>query len=348
MKIDDINVRMNVKKRLKEQESFWSLQYCFILPVSGFWETYLATVALLMVLNLVLLRPLARWFQNRFLVWMENIYTRQLRHALTGYWPHVYFGGTILLLIFSVIFYFFLSNPKVVFFPDTDPQTIFVTMELPVGTSLERTDVVSDEVENRIKETLEPFSHIVKSVTTNVGVGRGGTFENDVSPNKSLTSISFLEYKFREGLSTAKIMQEITEELHGFVGAKIYVDKDDDGPPTGPPINIDISGDEFDQLVGISEDFLRIIKEDNIPGIDELKLNINVNQPEMVVKVNRETARLYELSTQQIAMAFRNALYGYDAGTLKEGEEEYDIFIRMAEPYRNDVSTLMNQKVIVE
>ncbi len=347
MKIDDINVKLNIKKTLKQAGIFLLIAALFYFARIWLLGNILATVVLLMVLNLILLRPLARWFQNRFLVWVENIYTRQLRHALTGFWPYIYFGGTVALLVFSIIFYFFINTPRVVFFPDTDPQTVFVTMELPVGTSLEKTDEVSDEVETIIKETLEPVAHVVKSVTTTVGVGRGGTFENDASPNKSLTSISFLEYKFREGISTAKIMQQITENLHGFVGAKIYVDKDDNGPPTGPPINIDISGDEFEQLVLISEDFLRIIKEDNIPGIDELKLNVNVNQPEMVVNVNRETARLYELSTQQIAMAFRNALYGYDAGTLKDGEEEYDIFIRLAEPYRNDVSTLMNQKVVI-
>lgn len=347
MKIDDINLRLNVKKTLKRAGILLIIAALFYLARIWLLGNIVAAIALVMILNLILFRPMARWFQNRFLVWLENIYTRQLRHALTGSWPYVYFGGTIVLLIFSIIFYFFFSNPRVVFFPDTDPQTVYVTMELPIGTSLEKTDEVSDEVERIIKETLQPVNHIVKSVTTNVGVGMGGTFENDVSPNKSLTSISFLEYKFREGISTAKIMQQITENLHGFVGAKIYVEKEENGPPTGPPVNIDISGDEFEQLVLISEDFLRIIKEDNVPGIDELKLNINVNQPEMVVNVNREKARLYELSTQQIAMAFRNSLYGYDAGTLKDGEEEYDIFIRLAEPYRNDVSTLMNQKVVI-
>lgn len=347
MKIDDINVKLNWKKSLKRAGIYALVAVLFYLARIWLLGNILATVVLFILLNLVLFRPLARWFQTRFLVWLENVYTRQLRHALTGYWPLAYFGGTIFLLIFSMIFYFNYSNPRVVFFPDTDPQTIFVTMELPIGTSLERTDQVSDEVEKIINETLRPVNHIVKSVTTNVGVGKGGTFESDVSPNKSLTSISFLEYKFREGISTAKIMQEITENLQGFVGAKIYVEKEENGPPTGPPINIDISGDEFEQLVMISDDFVRMIREDNIPGIDELRLNINVNQPEMLVQVDRKKARLFELSTQQIAMALRNALYGYDAGKFKDGEEEFDIFIRLDEPYRNDVSTLMNQKVYV-
>ena len=346
MKVDDINKRLKWKRSLKRAGIFAIVAALFYMAKIYLPGNILMTIALLIVLNVAVFRPLARWFQTKFLVWLENFYTRQLRHALTGFWPVIYFSGTFLLLIFSMVFYFS-SNPRVVFFPETDPQTVYVTMELPLGTSLDKTDEVSREVENIIKETLEPVDHIVKSVTTNVGVGKGGAFENNQSPNKSLTSISFLEYKFREGISTAKIMQKLTENLDGFVGAKIYVEKDENGPPTGPPVNIDVSGDEFEQLVKITDDVVRMIEEDNIPGIDEMKVNINTNQPEMLIHVNREKARLYELSTQQIAMAFRNALYGYDAGDFKDGEDEYDIFVRLEEQYRNDVSTLMNQKLII-
>lgn len=242
--------------------------------------------------------------------------------------------------------FYFGGNPKVLFFPETEPTTVFVTMELPLGTSIDKTDEVSREVEEIIKNTLAPADHIVQSVTTNVGVGKGGMFDNEASPNKSLTSISFVEFKFREGLNTSLIMQQLAENLDGFVGARIYVEKGDEGPPTGAPISIDIAGDEFDKLIKITDDFINIIEDDNIAGIDELKLNINANQPEMLVKIDREKARLYDLSTQQIAMAFRNAIYGYEASKFKDGEDEYDIFIRLDEQYRNDVSTLMNQKIV--
>ena len=347
MKIDDIRVKAEWKKVLKKAGIWMLLALPFYMLKVYLLGNILVTVALVMAVNLFILRPLARWFQTKFLKWVEHLYTIQLRHALKGFWPNIYFGGTVALLVFSMIFYFSRS-PRVVFFPDTDPTTIYVTMELPLGTSIDKTDEVSREVENIIKETIEPVKYIVKSVTTNVGVGKGGAFEsNEASPNKSLTSVSFVEYKKRDGISTSKIMQQITKNLDGFVGAKIFVEKEEEGPPTGAPVNIDVSGDEFDELIRITDDFVRLIEEDNIPGIDELKLNINVNQPEMLVKVDREKARLYELSTQQIAMAFRNALYGYDVGKFKDGEEEYDIFVRMEGKYRNDVSTLMNQKLMV-
>jgi multidrug efflux pump subunit AcrB len=347
MKIEDINKKINWKKTLKNAAIFAGVSILFYVTKIYVLGNILATIALLMVLNLIVFRPFARWFQNKFLVWLEDIYTRQLRAALKGYRPILYFTGTFIALIVSVMFYFG-SSPKVVFFPDTDPSSIYVTVELPLGTSIEKTDKVSYDIERIINETLEPAKSILKSVTTTVGSGKGDMFENEVSPNKSLTSISFVEHKYRDGINTSEIMRQLTENLDGYVGAKIFVEKENMGPPTGSPINIEVSGDEFDQLIRITDDFIKMIEEDGIRGIDELKLNINVNQPEMLVNIDREKARLYDLSTQQVAMAFRNALYGFEASKFKDGEDEYDIFIRLDEKYRNDVSTLMNQKVQVE
>jgi multidrug efflux pump subunit AcrB len=143
-------------------------------------------------------------------------------------------------------------------------------------------------------------------------------------------------------------MTELSQSLKGFVGAKIYVEKEEDGPPVGAPINIEVAGDQFDQLLKITDEVINRINADRIEGIEGLKLDINTNQPEMRVQIDREKARLYQLSTSEIALALRYSLYGYEVGDYKEGEDEYDIFIRMDENYRNNVSTLMNQKIMVE
>lgn len=348
MKIDDIRRRINRKKVLKRAAIIAAISVPFYLISIYFLANLFAIVAILMVLNLIAFRPLARWFQTKALVWFENLYQNQLRHALTGWRPYMYFTGTVLLLIFSIAFYG-IRDPSVVFFPDTEPRTVFVTMELPLGTSIEKTDEFSRRVEDIIKKTVEPYKHIIKSVTTNVGMGKGGMFDSggNSHPNKSLTSISFVEYKYRNGINTSKIMKEVSDNLKGFVGAKIFVEKEDEGPPVGAPINIEVSGDDFDQLIKITDDFMTMINQDNIPGIDELKMDININQPEMLIHIDRDKARRYELSTQMIALALRNSLYGYDVGDFKEGEDKYDIFIRLKEEYRNDVSTLMNKKLLI-
>jgi multidrug efflux pump len=347
MKIDDISRKANGKNVLKYGGILVLISLPFYMLAVYWLANLLVVTALIMLLNFVAFRPMARWFQTRFLVWLEKIYERQLRAALTGKMPLLYFGGTGLLLVGSLIFYNLVS-PKVIFFPETDPQTVYVTTELPLGTAIERTDEVTREVEGIVERTLEPYQHIVKSVTTNVGNGKAEMFEQSTSPNKSLISISFEEYKLRDGISTSDIMVELADKLNTVIGAKISVEKEDEGPPVGAPINIEVSGDEFDQLLMVSNDVINMINADRIPGIEGLEMDIDVNQPEMLVKIDREKARLYELSTSEVAMAMRNALYGYDVGDYKEGEDEYDIFIRLGEKYRNDVSTLMNQRLIID
>lgn len=347
MKVEHIDRRTSIPKGLRNAAIFVVLSLPFYL-VGVFWMGNIcATIAIIILLNIFVLRGTARWFQNKFLVWLENFYERQLQFALSGKKPLLYFGGTILLMFFSIAFYF-ASNPHVVFFPSTEPQTVYVTTELPLGSSIEKTDQVTRRVEEIVNTTLSPYMHVVKSVTTNVGNGKGNMFESSTSPNKSLISISFEEFKLRNGINTDAVMGELAQKLDGFVGAKIYVEKEDEGPPVGAPISIEVKGDEFDQLLHITDELIARIDADRIPGIEGLKLDLNTNQPEMLVRIDREKARLYKLSTTEIALALRYALYGYDVGDYKDGEDEYDIFIRFDERARNDVSTLMNQVIHLE
>ena len=347
MKIDDINEKANIKKTLKNAGILILISIPFY-ALGVFWfANILALIVIIMLLNLLAFRAIARWFQNKFLVWLENGYEKQLRFALKGKMVLVYFFGTIFVL-FASLTYYAVSDPEVVLFPDIDPQTVYVTMELPLGTSIDKTDEVSLQVESKIKEILQPYMGIVKSITTNVGSGKAGMFEISTSPNKSLTTISFVEYVLRDGVNTADIMKTLADNLNNITGAQIYVEQDESGPPVGSPINIEVAGDDFEQLVRITDDLIAIIEDDRIQGIEGLSIDIDVNQPEMLVKIDREKARLYQLSTSAIAMALRNALYGNKVGTYKEGEDEYDIYARLEEKYRNDVSTLMNQKLMTE
>ncbi|WP_262502790.1 efflux RND transporter permease subunit [Prolixibacter bellariivorans] len=188
---------------------------------------------------------------------------------------------------------------------------------------------------------------IVKSVNTVVGVGKGQMMGSNRETNKSLTTISFKEFKYRHGENTSEIMQKLTDNLSGFVGAKISLDKDEMGPPVGNPINLEISGDDFDELIKLSKEVKSEIDAENIPGIDQLKIDLNVDKPEMVVDVDRDKVRRFGLSTQQVAYALRSSLYGRKVGKYKEGEDEYDIMLRFKDKYRNNVASLMNQRIDV-
>ena len=128
---------------------------------------------------------------------------------------------------------------------------------MPEATDVTATDSVARIIEKEI-DLLDPYKDIVSSVLTNVGAGTsdpnemGGAMGN--TPHKARITINFVEFKYRGGIATGDVMKEISSSLMGYPGVNISVDKNRDGPPMGRPINIEISGEEFDQLLVLVED----------------------------------------------------------------------------------------------
>ncbi|GET27367.1 efflux RND transporter permease subunit [Prolixibacter sp. NT017] len=346
MKLENLHGKKNMTKLWRNAIIFAILSIPFYFMKVFWFGNILAVITLVILGNHYIMRPLARAFQEHFIPRMEKAYEGTLRFALKGRNPWLFVTGTFVVLVFSLMF-FMSRQSGVLFFPDVDPTSVYITMELPVGTDLDRTNKVSKQVESIVYKTLEPYMDIVKSVNTVVGVGKGQMLGSNRETNKSLTTISFKEFKYRHGENTSEIMQKLTDNLSGFVGAKISLDKDEMGPPVGNPINLEISGDDFDELIKLSTQVKSLIDAENIPGIDQLKIDLNVDKPEMVVDVDRDKVRRFGLSTQQVAYALRSSLYGRKVGKYKEGEDEYDIMLRFKDKYRNNVASLMNQRIDV-
>ncbi|MFO8001891.1 MAG: efflux RND transporter permease subunit [Marinilabilia sp.] len=311
------------------------------------WGNLLVLPLLLSMFNIYVLKPGASVFQKKLLPKLDILYEATLQKALGRNTSKWLFGGMIGLLVFSLGFYG-LTNPYVTFFPDNEPKTVFITMELPLGTDLETTDEISYKAESVISEVLEPYDHIVQSIGVNVGNGKGGFFESSRSPNKALTTITFVDFEFREGISTSRIMKELSDTLSSFTGAKFFVEKEQNGPPVGKPVNLEVSGDEFETLVELASDIQQTIDNSHIQGIENLEMDINMNKPQMEVQIDRDKVRRMGLSTQMVAGALRTALYGTKADSYKDGEDEYDIMIRLEDRFRHDVSSLMNFKMKIE
>jgi multidrug efflux pump subunit AcrB len=297
------------------------------------------------LLNWFLLRPGAFYFQNRLLPVLENAYDRFIRWALRV--PGVIFGGTFVLLFFAIGLLFF-NAPKVEFFPSADPLYINAFVELPLGSDIEATNEAAKEVEQRINQVIEPYRGIVEAVLTQIGENTSdpnGPPEPGASPQKARLTVSFVPSKERDGISTFEVMEEIRRSVRNIPGVKITVDKNADGPAAGKPINLEIQGEDIDQLALMSEDVIKYINDKNIPGIEELQADIKIGKPELVVNVDREAARRYGVSTFDIANAIRTAVYGKEVSKYKDGEDEYPIFVRLDEQYRNNLDDLLNQRI---
>jgi multidrug efflux pump subunit AcrB len=300
------------------------------------------------LVNFFLFRPGSFAFQNRFLPVLERGYNWFIAKVLSGWGPGLVFGGTfvLLFLVGSLISKF---PPKVEFFPTADPIYVNTFLELPMGSDIAKTNMVAKQVEQDIENVLDGRRHVVEAVLTQIGENTSDPNEPPspgVTPNKARITVTFVPTKERGEISSADIMNDIRAEVVGkYSGVKIVVDQNANGPPAGKPINLEVRGEDVDSLIVLSDAILDFVNDRGIPGIEELKTDVEIVKPELLVNIDREAARRYELSTFSIANALRTSVFGAEVSKYKDGEDDYPIMVRLDEEYRNDINRLMNQKI---
>jgi multidrug efflux pump subunit AcrB len=306
------------------------------------------------------IRKWANKFQNKSLVSLENWYERQLRKALSKKRPYMLSIGTFLLLIAAFIGFGISldqQRTKVEFFPDNKPNQIIVYIEYPQGTAIEKTNAITGQIEKRVYDVVNQNeymdgdrNYLVESAVSQVGEGAGNPQTDGGSsaemPHKAKITASMREYKYRRGEDSEILRQKVQEALVGiYPGVLISVEKDANGPPAGSPINIEITGDDYDELIATAEQMREFINSKNVVGIDELKIDVNKNKPTMQVQIDREKAGELGVSAKQIGSQLRNSIFGAKAGIYKEDGDDFDIYVRFNKDNRYNTSALFNQNI---
>ncbi|TRZ69619.1 MAG: efflux RND transporter permease subunit [Bacteroidetes bacterium] len=292
------------------------------------------------------------WIKNAIIkfqsiVWpaILNFYEQQLRFFLRGRNPYYLFAGVIVLFFFT-LFLFSLFKPQVLFFPNNNPASINIFIKMPVGTDQKVTDSVTRIIENKVIDVLGKDNPVVESVIANVGFGAGESFfDRSISPEKGKVTVNFVESKDRHGINTLDYLDQIRIKVQNVPGATISVEKNKMGPPTGKPINIEITCDNIDDLIGTSKDFHAYLDSLQIPGIDRLRSDFDESKPEIVLEVDRIRANREGITVGQIGMELRTAIYGYEASKYKEDEDEYPIQVRYSETQRKNINNVINAKI---
>jgi multidrug efflux pump subunit AcrB len=307
------------------------------------------------------LRKLANRFQNRTIPKWERFYEKTLRRALSGAMPYVLTVGIIILLFvaFGGFGYSIGSQrTKVEFFPDNTPNQIIVYIEYPQGTDIEKTNQITKEIENQVYHILNDsenmdgdYNFLVESVVSQVGEGAGNPQTDGGStaemPHKAKITASMTEYKYRRGADSKLLREKVQKALVGiYPGVLISVEKDENGPPAGPPINIEIEGPDYAELILVAERMRNFINSKNIAGIDELKIDVNKSKPTMQVEIDRQKAGELGVSTGQVGQLLRNSIFGSKAGIYKENGEDYDIYVRFNKEDRYNTNALFDQRII--
>jgi multidrug efflux pump subunit AcrB len=321
--------------------------------------TLLLFIAIMLWIYRLVLRRWIHVFQTRFLSKLEGIYENTLRRALSGKTPYFLIFGTFTLLFLAFASFGWslgTQRTKVEFFPDNKPNQIIVYIEYPEGTDIEKTNRITEDIEKRVFSILNDelymdgtYNFMVESAVSQVGEGAGdpmtdiGTTE---MPNKGKITASMREFKYRRGLDSEELRQKVQRALVGiYPGVLISVEKNADGPPVGHPINIEIEGPDYDELIASAEKMRNYINSKNISGIDELKIDVNKDKPSMEVSVDRKKAGELGVSAYKVGDQLRNSIFGVKAGVFKEEGEDYDVYVRFNEENRYNTSALFNQKI---
>ncbi len=330
----------------------------------------LVLFAILTLVNIYLFTPWTKNFQEKFLPIVENFYEKFLKGAVAK--PRRVWLGMLAVFILTIMVMNILP-PKVLFFPENDPLYVNVYIETPIGTSIQETDNVTKEIASIIdKEVVQKHKdhyklktieledgskrvdtvNIISSLLEQVGEGTSDPASGQVAggstPHKARIALQFADFEDRNGISTSDIMTEVKEAVKGKFTAdiSIVVDKNQNGPPQEPPVNIEIYGpDKYENTIEWAEKVKKFMANKNVKGVDKLRLDVETGKPEVLIEIDRNKAIRFGLSTSQIASQIRTAVFGSDVSTYKVGDETYDVNVRLAEDKRNDLDEILDQKI---
>lgn len=325
----------------------------------GLGSVMVFTAVMLWVYRLVL-RKWANYFQENTLVWLENAYETTLKKSLKRWFPVVITVATFLLLF--IAFGGFGASvasqrTKIEFFPDNKPNQVVVYIEYPQGTDIDETNKITKQIEQRVYDVLNEatyldndYNFMVESSVSQVGEGAGNPQTDGGSaaemPHKGKITASMRQYKYRRGLDSEELRQKVQKALTGiYPGVQISVEKDANGPPAGAPINIELEGNNYDELIATAEKMRAFINTRNVPGVDEIKIDVNKDKPSMKVIVDRKKAGELGVSSSQVGQQLRNAIFGAKAGIYKEDGDDFDINVRFNEDIRYNKSAIFEQKI---
>lgn len=275
-----------------------------------------------------------------------------------------------LIICFQVWLYLVGLSRPVEFFPKTDPASCYINLKVPVGADINYIEGILKKIEvsiNDVKqvfnkdsikltqqsyfESFTPKKHTLKSGLKVYGPsdlenieyinamsqinpsGFSGFSQN--SPNN--VAVQFVDIEERK-TSSAQTIEEMRNRLKDISGAKLTVAEAKKGPPTGAPINIEISGDEFGVIGEISKKVKETLME--MPNVTDIEDDFEEGSPTVQVRIDRQKAAIFGLSTNAIGTALKTQYNGLNVSTYYESNKDYDITVQLADSSRRIMDVL--------
>ena len=312
---------------------------------------FVAAAVGLWLLHSFVLDRVSRAFMGRGFPRLVGWYERRLRWALNHRALIIF--GSLGALVGTIFVYSIFAAPIEYFPEDIPPGVVYVSVEAPVGTAAD----VTDRYARRLKEEVEGLEGVAdaETIVTTVGstggggggpMGGGGGPSGPEAGRITLSMVDYQERRFDVFETLSDMQARIGRNL---AGAEVRVDKVTEGPPSGPPVNLEISGEDPDLLERLAAEAIDLIERSPVyPRLVGLESDIDDARPELRVEVDRERASLYGLSTNDVGLLIRTAINGLEAAKYRTGNDEYDIIVRLREQDRADLTSLGQLTVFSE
>ena len=238
-------------------------------------------------------------------------------------------------LLVAMVFLYVKRGNGVEFFPQGDPERAMIDIRAPQGTNIRETDRIARLIEERIK----PWDPYIEYLITNVGASGGGfnLVASTGGPHLGGMTLVFYDYAVREKPSM-EVIAGIRRALADIAGAEIRVEREKDGPPTGAPVTVRIVGEDFKVLETLSRQAQDKIA--GVPGLVNLRSDLEATRPELTFIVDRQRAMLLNVNTATVGNFLKTSIFGTKVGTYRQFNDEYDITVRLPVEHRVNIDDL--------
>jgi multidrug efflux pump subunit AcrB/outer membrane protein TolC len=262
-------------------------------------------------------------------------------------WRYLSFGGGLFALVATFVIYG-VFNHGTEFFPATEPDRAVIAVRAPDGTDLATTDRIVRRVEGILAKTQD-VDVFVSEVGVAAGNG-GGLVGSSSSPQSAKITVDFLPHpavatktETPRSRSSDLTVLELRAAVAQLAGAVIEVGPEEQGPPVGNDIEVKVKGDDFALLGETAQRLKRQIAA--LDGVDGLSDDYRVNRPELAVRIDRTAAKQAGVSTGLVGSTVRTAVAGATATTVRDGEEEYDVIVKIAPEFTEDVQSVLSLRM---
>lgn len=221
-----------------------------------------------------------------------------------------------------------------------DRGEFIIELELPKKSTLENTNFVTREAEKFVSQYPE-----VTSISTTVGQGNGSMSSTTSEPYKAQLHVALVDQKHRNmsaDVLARKMKIGLEETVPGVQVKAIPVSIM--GTADDAPIQVILSGSELDTLLALSTTVMEKMGE--VEGTAQIQTSVDEGTPEVQVEVDREKMAELGLTLDMVGGSMQTAFSGTQDTKFRDGENEYDITIKLDEFDRAKADDIRNLSFI--